>query len=110
MDKAYWKETVETTLDELGVKLDESIVKSMVESFAWSHDCYGQYSGADVADRNLRASQEDEIKRMIQAVKDEAEREAARAREAWNGRERELEFRMARMRDEIERLRSERDD
>lgn len=71
--KSYWKESVESSLEEHGVAATTNQIEQIAGDMQISQDQFGMAFGHDVADRNLRGSKDSEIAdlhRKLQREKD----------------------------------------
>lgn len=69
----YWNEVISQSLDDLGIKLTDAQIDSIAADVECSHENYSMYSGSDVADANLAATnkrERDELEAKLRTERD----------------------------------------
>ena len=72
MDDAYWDETVEIALNEVGIKATKEQIETIAGAMAVSHEQYDTAYGYDVVSCNNAGEKDREIRRLTEEL--EAER------------------------------------
>ena len=59
----YWKECIADAAAECGASLTEEQISSIARTVEGAHEYYGQATGQDVADRNWRAKEDNNLRK-----------------------------------------------